>query len=130
MTTMSQPTAFNRSETQEAGSSHTMEDQLNLIIFSLLLLTSLLLARILELYNQQRPDSQLNVLVLLQTHLTSVLPAINLNIILPVLVRLAAGPLSTAVAELTIMLLYVLVSLVVVLTVASSIIKLLLVRVE
>ena len=130
MTTMSQPTAFNRSETQEAGSSQTMEDQLNLIIFSLLLLTSLLLARILELYNQQRPDSQLNVLVLLQTHLTSVLPAINLNIILPVLVRLAAGPLSTAVAELTIMLLYVLVSLVVVLTVASSIIKLLLVRVE
>ena len=127
---MSQPTAFNRSETQEAGSSQTMEDQLNLIIFSLLLLTSLLLARILELYNQQRPDSQLNVLVLLQTHLTSVLPAINLNIILPVLVRLAAGPLSTAVAELTIMLLYVLVSLVVVLTVASSIIKLLLVRVE
>ena len=130
MTSMSQPTAFNRSETQEAGSSQTMEDQLNLIIFSLLLLTSLLLARILELYNQQRPDSQLNVLVLLQTHLTSVLPAINLNIILPVLVRLAAGPLSTAVAELTIMLLYVLVSLVVVLTVASSIIKLLLVRVE
>ena len=130
MTSMSQPTAFNRSETQEAGSSQTMEDQLNLIIFSLLLLTSLLLARILELYNQQRPDSQLNVMVLLQTHPTSVLPAINLNIILPVLVRLAAGPLSTAVAELTIMLLYVLVSLVIVLTVASSIIKLLLVRVE
>ena len=130
MTTMSQPTAFNRSETQEAGSSQTMEDQLNLIIFSLLLLTSLLLARIFKLYNQQRLDSQLNVMVLLQTHLTSVLPAINLNIILPVLVRLAAGPLSMAVAELTIMLLYVLVSLVIVLTVASSIIKLLLVRVE
>jgi hypothetical protein len=104
-----------------------MEAHVNVAIFSLLMMANLAMGGLLAAYHQQRPDHQLNILVLLQSYLTNVLPAINLTLILPLLVRLAFGPVGHVTAELAVMLLYVLVCLLIILTVASSLVKLVLV---
>ena len=103
-----------------------VEKAVHLLIFLLLLLASLVLTWLLRLYHRHRPD--LNVLVLLHTHLVHTVLAANLAIILPVLGRLTADqPLPHVAAELATMAINGLVCLLVVLTAASSLVKLLLV---
>ena len=66
-------------------------------------------------------------MLLLQAHTFKILSASNILIIVPVIVRLAAGPMSCTVAEAIVMIMNVMVCLVVILTLARSTIKLLLV---
>ena len=104
-----------------------MENRINLSIFSTILLATILMGMIMSKYNRQRPLNQLNVLILLQAYLADTLSAINLALTLAVLIRITMGPLSRTVAELIMMLINALVCLLIILTVASSTTKLLLV---
>ena len=103
------------------------ENQIHLIILSSFLLANILMAWILVIYNQHRLKDQINILVLLQIHMNKMFPATNMVIILPILIRLGSGPMSHIVAEIMVMLMNVMVCHLIILTVASSIIKLLLV---
>ena len=107
--------------------SSSVTDHMSWAVFSILLLATILMAIILAVHNHHKHYDQLNVLVLLQTYLIDTIPALNSAIILPVLVRLTAGPVSRTSAEICNMMMYVFVDLIIILTVASSSLKLLLV---
>ena len=105
-----------------------VENQIHLVILSSFLCANILMAWILIIYNQHRlHNKEGNIVLLLQAHTFKILPASNILIIVPVIVRLAAGPMSRTVAEAIVMIMDVMVCLVVILTLARSTIKLLLV---
>ena len=105
-----------------------VENQIHLVILSSFLCANILMAWILIIYIQHRlHNKEGNIVLLLQAHTFKILPACNMLIIVPVIVRLAAGPMSCTVAEAIVMIMNVMVCLVVILTLARSTIKLLLV---
>jgi hypothetical protein len=85
------------------------------------------MAIILKLYNLHRPDDQLNALVLLQAYLTDSIPVFTLSMIIPIMIRLTTGPMSWALAELFMMIIFSMVCLLIILAAATSALKLLLV---
>jgi hypothetical protein len=107
--------------------SFSNSDKINIILFTFLLVTTLAMAIILHLYRRHLHDGQQNVLVLLQNYLIDCILLFTLSMIIPVLIRLTIGPMSFIIAEIFMMIIYVKVCLLIIVTAASSIIKLLLV---
>jgi hypothetical protein len=122
------------STTEEAFNNTTteiVEDRYpaSLAIFYILFVANMLMGIILSAYNHSRPDSnhQSNVLFMLQIHLGDTLPVVNAALILPSIFRLAIGPLPHFAAVLLVKLGYSLICYLLILTAASSALKLLLV---
>ena len=89
-------------------------------ILTTLLLATVLMAGILQIYYSQRPDYQMNVLVLLRSQMVHALLAINVTSILPALTWSAGFKVPHIGAELVSMLIVALASQLVITTVANS----------
>jgi hypothetical protein len=107
--------------------ANTFSNNINLFLFTFLLITTIVMAVILHFYNRHRHGDQLNVLVLLQTYLTDSVLLFTLSMIIPVLIRLTIGSMSHILAEVFMMIIYITVCLLIILTAANSLMKLLLV---
>lgn len=114
---------FNKNHTEVLN----VMDWANVILFIMLLAATIVLAIILKLFQHHKPADQRNILVLLQSYLSDALLAFNLSMIIPVLICQTAGPMSRITAELIMLTIYVLACFIIILTAASSLIKLLLV---
>ena len=114
--------------TDDKWPNRTVQDQIYLAIFSLLLLSTILMAVVMKIYNSRNiPDNQINVLVFIYSHLIDTIPFINLAFILPTFYRLTIGTISQIIAEFVAMGILTLVGHFSIILVASSSLKLLLV---
>ena len=95
-------------------------DGIMVSILTTLLLATVLMAGILQIYYSQRPDYQMNVLVLLRSQMVHALLAINVTSILPALTWSAGFKVPHIGAELVSMLIVALASQLVITTVANS----------
>jgi hypothetical protein len=104
------------------------DTQAHLAFFSVLFLASLLMTLALKAYhNQNQLELEHNILLLLQARLTATLPAIVMTTTLLSFVRLSAGPLPYAAAEVALMIVYMLICHLILLMIASSALQLMLV---
>ena len=63
----------------------SLADKVNIFIFSLLLVATIVLASLLQLYYRHLPEQQLNVLVRLQAHWNLLVLPLNVALTLPVI---------------------------------------------
>ena len=63
----------------------SLADKVNIVIFSLLLVATIVLASLLRLYYRHLPEQQLNVLVRLQAHWNLLVLPLNVALTLPVI---------------------------------------------
>ena len=63
----------------------SLADKVNIVIFSLLLVATIVLATLLQLYYRHLPEQQLNVLVRLQAHWNLLVLPLNVALTLPVI---------------------------------------------
>ena len=63
----------------------SLADKVNIVIFSLLLVATIVLASLLQLYYRHLPEQQLNVLVRLQAHWNLLVLPLNVALTLPVI---------------------------------------------
>jgi hypothetical protein len=96
-------------------------------IFSLLLLTSLIITITMIVIHKHSNNNDKNILILLWKLLAYSLPLADISSIVPVLMCLLAGKMSHIIAELFMLAIFVFFDLFIILLAASSIIKLLLV---
>ena len=63
----------------------SLADKVNIVIFSLLLVATIVLATLLQLYYRHLPEQQLNVLVRLQAHWNLLVLPLDVALTLPVI---------------------------------------------
>ena len=105
----------------------SLANKVEIVIFCLLLVATLVLTGLLKLYYRHLPEQPLNVLVRLQAYWNMLILPLNVALTLPVIWRLATGlPWPIWAAELVSFLIAVFTSHIAILIVAVAVLKLLL----